>query len=750
MRAVYFKVVILTVYLLLNGFETARGEERIPLGLTLSGGGAKGMAHIGVLHLIDSLGIQVDYIAGTSMGSIVGAMYASGYSAAEIEDFAINLEWESLFSSQAELIYAHPRKRESFGKYILQLPIENGRLRFPSGAIEGQQLWNLLGEVFFHVRNIDDFTQFPIPFTCVATDVATGEGVILNNGDIVRALRASMAIPSIFTTVEINDRKLIDGGVVNNFPVQVALDMGAGKVIGVNVSQGLRTADELRTPVDIIYQMGFFLDAINFDQNRELVDVFIQPDLENFTAASFQDVKSIIEQGKKAARKQMDLLISIARSNPSEQQKTTTCMRLSQEASFVIDTIVFKGLKNVRPWFVRNTTPLSSGDTLNMSLLNNTINRLFATDYFSRITYNYLPGEQEDHGTLVFDFIEKPFVSLGTAVHYSSFTGVGLIGSVSTNKFLLYNTGAYVKGQLGEKPALKAGIDIFTSDRQNTWFNVEGLTQYIIFPLYENFRNVAEYRQWYFRLQGSFYRLTGLNSYFSIGSAWYYQRLAPNMEINFPVRGHNISNKIFVNWDRNSLNRRAFAQHGNRFSITSAWVFNQNPSLSFRDSEGNISYDLAELGIEMNDYLQVTMFWESYVSPGPRLTSFTRLQAGYNFFYNQRFLNMFNMGGTYPFLKNQITFAGLSEYGLLSKSVVAVSTGWQYDVWEGFLIRPLLNAALYDFEWEHLNNISNENLIFGAGGSIGFLSAIGPLEVTFAYSPQTKRVLGYINLGWSF
>jgi NTE family protein len=748
----FFKYFILFNFLIISiaGSSLSHGTNPPPrVGLTLSGGGAKGLAHVGVLHIIDSLGIKIDYISGTSMGSIVGGMYAAGYSAGELEEIALTLDWQALFSTRANLRYIHPGKRDDAGRYIVELPIKNWTIRFPSGAIEGQQMWNVLSDIFFNVRNINNFNDFPIPFACVATDVITGDTVVLNSGDIVAALRASMAIPSVFTTIEIDNRQLVDGGVAMNFPVVVAKDMGADFIIGVNVSRGGKEITDFANPLEIIYHMGTYLDARNFEKNRELTDIYLEPDLEEFTAASFGNVQEIIERGKQAARRNLDQLIEL-KEKSTDRRPAAQFTVIPGDNKIIIDSIRFDGLQNIRSWFVRNALDLTKGDTITSLQLNSSINRLYATGYFNRITYNLLPSEDETGSILIFNFDENPFGSLGVAIHYNSFTGVGIIGNLATNKLFFYNVGAYLKAIVGEKPAIKGGVNFFTSDRQNEWFNIESLTRYLVFPLYDDFEIIGEYRQSYFRAEASYNRLAGPNSYFSLGMGYYYQGLTPNIRTDFSVRGHNHSNEVFLGWKFNSLDRQAFPRSGIKLNIHSAYFFNQKPSYRYTNPQGEVSTDLSELDIVISNYLQFSFNWQSWLRVNQKMSSFNQLQFGYNYQYQQGFINNFNLGGTYPFLKNQIIFAGLNEYEILTKSAAVGTMGWQYNVWDEFVLTPVINAALYDFDLGQLNDISGDNFILGTGLKIGYFSAIGPLEVTFTYSPQTTKVLTYINLGWTF
>jgi len=734
-----------------TGLSSIKNESRNNrVGLTLSGGGARGLAHIGVLHIIDSLGIKIDYISGTSMGSIVGGMYAAGYSAAEIEEFATGLDWQTIFSSRISLEYTHPARRRDAGRYIIELPVQRGIFILPTGAIEGQQLWNVLSDIFFHVRNIYDFNDFQIPFACVATDIATGEAVVLRSGDIVAALRASMAIPSVFTTINIGERKLIDGGVVKNFPVTVVKEMGADFVIGVNVSQGLREADQLRTPVDVLYQLGFFLDARSFHENKKLTDIYLEPDLSEFTAASFNSVAEIIERGKQVARENIEQFLALKDSVSLTQNRTSRVSPAIHDQKIIIDNIHFEGLKLVRPWLVRNIINFQKGDTITVSDLNRSINRLSASGHFNRITYNLLPSEDPSLRDLVYHFNENPFGRLGMALHYSSFEGVGLIANIATNKFFLYNVNAYTKALIGEKPAFRSGIDIFTSDRQSAWFNFQVFGKHLVFPVFDNFEMAGEYRQNYLRTETTFNRLTGRNSFFYKGIGWYYQSLSPKLSTDFSIRGNIRSPELFTGWNFFSLDRHAFPRRGIKFEFNTSFYFNQRTSMEFIDSEGQSSRDLSEIDIEINNYLQFFINWASWLQVSPSLSSFNQLQAGYNVFYEQRFINMFNMGGTYPFLKNQVVFAGLNEYEILTDAVVVYTMGWQYNVWDEFMLKPLINAGLFDFKLQDLLQVNRDNFILGAGLSVGYLSAIGPLEVTLSFSPKTQKFLTYLNLGWTF
>ncbi len=727
---------------------TSSNPESGSVGLTLSGGGARGFAHIGVLHVIDSLGLKVDYISGTSMGAIIGALYATGYNAKEIEDIVLSVDWEGVFGNKPDLDYVHIGKRRISGRFVAELPIVDNRLKFETGLVEGQRMWSVLQDLFFHVRGINWYNEFPIPFACVAANIETGEAVILNKGDIVNALRASVAIPAVFTAVERDGMTLLDGGVVNNLPVDVVKEMGADFVIGINVSQGLKQAENLKSPIEVIYQMGLFQAEQMLRVNKEQTDIFIEPDLDGFTSNSFSDVNEIIERGKQIARSYCSDLDSIAMAR-REIWKSIKQPHVQRIRSIVVDSVSYNGLENIRFYFIRNMTHIQPGDTIGVDEINILINRLYATDYFERVTYSYIPSVKEPgKAHLVFNFSEKPSIKINAAIHYNLFAGVGIIGGILMNNFLFHNMDAFARLSLGEQPAFLTGLNFFTGSNQRIWIRSQASGDMIIFPVYENFEVVSEYKESYIRLESSINQSAGEHSFFTLGSAFFKQELTPTMINGLHAKGHKQGYEMFAKWSRYSLNRHSYTRKGQNLATEITWFLGQDHSISVLADDGS-SHDLTELNIIINNFFRMKLNWESFIPVNQRITYFTQLQAGYNFRYFQDFIHAFNLGGTHSFLRDQITFTGLNEFGIITSSVITAGMGLNYNLWSEFYLVPVLNAAFYNFEIQNLNKLQSGQLLLGAGLSFGYLSLIGPVKVSFSYSPQTGNVLACLNLGWS-
>ena len=354
---------VFALFLLLFGFNQLSSQPKI--GLTLSGGGAKGLAHIGILEAIDSAGLRIDCITGTSMGSIVGSLYAAGYSGKEIEKIARDLDWNFLFSGKPSIRNVNIDEKTEFDNYAIEVPFQKGKFKISSGIIEGQELWLKFQELFLPIYDIKDFSKFSIPFKCVATDISTGKAVVLDQGELVTAIRASMAIPSVFTPIDYKDTKLVDGGVVRNFPVRDVKAMGADYVIGVNLSQGLLQAKDLNSAIDILYQIGFYKDADDFQHERKLCDVLIEPHLEKFNAASFSSADSIIRIGKETGNSYYPAFKKLADSLRSIYPDYKPIKnRLPQTKHVTVDSIRITGLDRTTRTSFENRLALERGKTV--------------------------------------------------------------------------------------------------------------------------------------------------------------------------------------------------------------------------------------------------------------------------------------------------------------------------------------------------------------------------------------------------
>ena len=452
-------IAFLLVFLLAISVDA---QDRPKIGLVLSGGGAKGAAHIGVLQEMERAGLYPDYITGTSMGSIIGGLYAIGYSADEIDSIASAMDWPQLLSNKIPLNEVAYEEKPFYGRYLVEFPIVNKKLSLPTGIIEGQALTLQMSNMTRPGHEIDDFNDFPIPFACIGSNIETGEFEILNSGLLPEAMRASMAIPTFFTPMEIDDKLYVDGGLFRNFPVQEVIDMGADIVIAVFVSSGLEPKENLTNMISILSQASFVKGAQDQEAQMKLADILIVPNLEDFSTGSFGDVPEIIKQGKVAGemyypvfKKLADSLKTIAPLNKAQIKP------LPETYSF--DNIIIEGNERVPKKLIMGKLRVRPGKSFTIEELESRIRLLYGTLYFEKIVY----AIDENTSTLKIKVIESARGSLKLAAHYDNQNMAGLIANLTLRNFLLPSSRFIAEYDLAQRPEASVSYFKYLGKRQN-------------------------------------------------------------------------------------------------------------------------------------------------------------------------------------------------------------------------------------------------------------------------------------------
>lgn len=377
-------------------------EHRPRIGLALSGGGARGSAHIGVLQALEELGVPVDYIAGTSMGAIIGGLYASGYSAAEIEEILGNINWEHAMQDRSNRVDRTMRTKELESQFLIpfRLGFNKGEFQMPLGLIEGQHLDQVFREILMPVAGVHDFDKLPVPFRAIATDLVTGEEVILSRGSLPDSLRASMSVPGVFAPVTIDDRLLVDGGMANNLPVSVVREMGADIVIAVDISSPLLTRDKLKSVFSVTEQLTNFLTRRTTEAQIQIMgpdDRLIVPDLGSFSAADFKGSGEIVKIGYQAAMDPEKNLVAMAVTGHEQPDK------LPEHFSefVVVDFVELENGSVLNDEIILSRLAVKVGEPVNFKVLDKSIDRIFSLDIFKSVTYDLVEKEDGRTGVVV-------------------------------------------------------------------------------------------------------------------------------------------------------------------------------------------------------------------------------------------------------------------------------------------------------------------------------------------------------------
>ncbi|WP_053268473.1 patatin-like phospholipase family protein [Pseudomonas chlororaphis] len=388
---------------LLPVFLHAAEAPRPKIGLVLSGGAARGLAHIGVLKALEEQGVKIDAIAGTSMGAVIGGLYASGYKIDELEKLALGIDWQQALSDAPPREDIPFRRKQDDRDFLVKQKLsfrDDGSLGLPLGVIQGQNLALLLESMLAHASDTRDFDKLPIPFRAVATDIASGEKVVFRKGHLPRVIRASMSIPAVFAPVEMDGRLLVDGGMTDNIPLDVARDMGVDIAIVVDIGTPLRSRQQLATVVDVLNQSITLMTRRNSEEQLASLhksDVLIQPPLASFGVTDFGRAQEMIDAGYRATRildarlaplrraEPMDAELSAART-PSQRTPIITAIRVENDSKVSDDVIRY---------YIRQHI----GEPLDLGRLQTDMGTLYGLDYFEQVQYRVV-HKGNDH-TLV-------------------------------------------------------------------------------------------------------------------------------------------------------------------------------------------------------------------------------------------------------------------------------------------------------------------------------------------------------------
>jgi NTE family protein len=416
--------------------ETRETQEKkdVKVGLVLSGGGAKGLAHIGALKMIDSLGIRVDYVGGTSMGAIVGSLYASGYTGKQIDSIFQKTNFDVLIQDELPRSAKTFYEKEDAERYAITLPFDDFKVSFPSSISKGQNVYNKLAELLLHVEKVDDFSKLPIPFLCIATDIEKGEQIILEKGYLPDAITASGAFPSLFEPIPMGERLLIDGGVTNNYPVDEIRAKGVDIIIGVDVQDGLADREKLQSAPSILTQINNFRTINDMKIKSKKTDVYIRPNIEGFSVIAFDKGRELINRGEIAGRKQLAALQAIA----VQQQQKRSIAPVKAKDSISINYIHLRGTENFPRSYVLGKLRFKTPKKIPFKKLTEGIGNLAATGNFSGIRYRRLKDENGSEDIII-NLRERPSTTfLRLAAHYDDvYKTAGLINV--TKKKLFFN-----------------------------------------------------------------------------------------------------------------------------------------------------------------------------------------------------------------------------------------------------------------------------------------------------------------------
>lgn len=726
-------------------------QQRPKVGLVLSGGGAKGIAHIGVLKAIDSAGLKIDYVTGTSMGSIIGAMYATGYSGNQIEKITNTLNWDELLSSKPIYKDVSIDEKDEFGQYSAEIGIKDNKPQFATGLIDSQELWLILNRMFLPVYNIKDFLKFNIPFKCIATDLSNGRPVVLSKGDIVTAVRSSMAIPSVFTAVDYEKTKLVDGGIVRNFPVKDIKEMGADIVIGVNLFTGLPDINTLDNVLDVFYQITQYRDADDLVEEKKLCNLVIEPQLEKYSAGSFDATDSIMDIGNKVGKLYYPYFKHLADSlNAKYPIAYNPYNRLPKVETIIIDTIAFEGIEKTSKSLLLEKLQIKTGNAYTAKQINDGFRKAFASRYYENIYYSLEPTT-DGHAKLICNVHEKILTQLKVGLSFHEFTGAALILNLTMRDLLLNKSRTIAKFAIGENFRILLEHKQTFGAKANNFFNLSLERQNLPLNRYEGTQKLFVYGVGYSQLDFNYTRVIANDWSLAAGICFQRNKFSPDVVSDDSFRGYVSNYYAYLLSESITTDRVNFPTRGHLFTAQCGVVFDRKAQIEYSPVVGGPSQDISDLLNNAPDYYKFLVNFTQFHPLDKKWVLFYKLQTAVAIHSQGFIVDNFYMGGIQQLFRQQIAFAGLNEQQINSTSTASGMLGMQYNFAGSLFLMGRANMGIYNFStltkaWDPDTVKSINGFSLGLGYNLGFL----PMELTAMYSPEIGKVYSHVKIGFVF
>jgi NTE family protein len=713
-------------------------SKHTKVGLVLSGGGAKGFAHIGTLEILDSLGIKPDFIVGTSMGGIIGGLYSIGYTGKEIEALAYRTDWTELFTdTPARNLLPHFIKKNK-GKYQVEFGLKGFTPVVPSGIVQGQKISQLFAKLAYGYENVEYFDSLPIPFRCVSVDVASGEEVVLSKGPLSKAMRATMSIPTVFSPVEWDDYILIDGGVLNNFPVDIAKNKDMDFIIGSNVGAPKKLKEDLNSFLDLLDQTINIPGYPKEEVHSKMTNILVTPEIASYSAQDFNDddVHNIVGLGKEAAYKKIDQFIALSKKLNEERPlkpDTTKFIRATKPlgSNQTIHGIIISGNESLPFYFIYNLIGLKPGDKFDINYLDQQINEVYGLGYFESINYQ-IEKVTEKSIRLLITVKEKPLRKLFIGLKYNDqYKLVGIVGTQVTN--------LPFPGMRLESELQFAGLTKFQT-------KISYPTRSLDFPIYpfirfnyknvplnifdENATKIASYSD--NSVNFAFGVGLSLNKFWVLEASYdlEYMNIEPNIAATFT--------NYFPSW-KDKLHK---IQLSLDFDLLDDYVFPRQGILV----QSNLERSYKELGSDIN-------YW--------RMDASADIYVTIEKYHTLRFCGFYGISSpNLPkykeyFMGGPESFVGTDFNQLIASKLGIIRFGYRYQYRKDIYLKGIVNFA-FDYNNSGQELPTGHKIIWGYGGGIEFLTPVGPIELLITngeksfLNPGDKKIAVYITAGYKF
>ena len=738
MKKQIFSTLVLSIGILLP-FSLHSQEQRKKVGVVLSGGGAKGMAHIKALKVIEEAGIPIDYIAGTSMGAIVGGLYAIGYTTEQLDSMVRKQDWTFLLSDRIKRSAMSLTDRERSEKYTVSIPFtKTPKDAAAGGLMKGQNLANLFSDLTVGYHDPIDFNKLPIPFACVAANVVNGEQIVFHDGILSTAMRASMAIPGVFTPVRQDSMVLVDGGIVNNYPADVVKAMGADIIIGVDVQNALKKADKLNSVPDILGQIVDITCQSNHEKNVDLTDTYIRVNVEGYSSASFTPaaIDTLMRRGEEAAKEQWNSLLALKKKIGIAEDYTPKqhgpYSSLSNARTVYVTDISFSGVEvDDKKWLMKKCN-LKENSDITTQQIEQALYQLRGSQSYSSASYTLKETPEGYH--LNFLLQEKYERRINLGIRFDSEEIASLLVNATADLKTHIPSRLALTGRLGKRYA--ARIDYTLEPMQQRNFNFSYMFQYNDINIYEEGDRAYNTTYKYHLAEFGFSDVWYKNFRFGLGLRFEYYKYKDFLFKKPEISDLKVESEHFLSYfaqvQYNTYDKGRFPSKGSDFRAAYS-LYTDNMA-------------------QYNDHAPFSALNASWASVIPVTRRFSvipsiygRILIGRDFPYPLQNA----IGGDVPgfYIPQQLPFAGVTNLELMDNTIMIASIKFRQRMGAIHYLTLTGNYGLTD---SNFFDILKGKQLFGVSAGYGMDSIFGPLEISLGYSNQTDKGSCFVNLGYYF
>ena len=735
-RSLLFLFCLLSFVFCHNAMAQQKSDSlsRPTVGLVLSGGGAKGFAHIGVLKVIEEAGLPIDYIGGTSMGSIIGGLYAIGYSPTMMQKIVEEQNWDAIMSDNIPQKYISIDEKMLDRHYLATFPFRNKKIQMKSSIYDGEMINLLLARLMSPVYKIRNYEELPIPFLCVAADLESSDAYEMTKGNLQRSIRASMSIPFYFSPVEVDGRLLIDGGLRNNFPVPNVRQKGVDIIIGVDVQRDFRKKEELNSMSTIMNQIISMADIDAYKRAKEDIDVYIKPELAKYGMMDFNYYDSIIALGERAAREKLPQLKRLADSinNISNYKRERSDIK-PLDTVYVV-SLKIEGVGEENTSFIRKSFAKHYPTTMSLSDIETSIMRICATGYYKNVWYEFRPAAKGVN--LVLHCEEKEEETVSIAAHYDTDYGIGILTNITFKNVLNFPKRSTLSADINiaEDPYFK--IRLHSNISQKFKYGSDLSVTSLFMNQYDDDVINNSYSIQDNKLDLFMEIMPNLERQLRAGIVANYVHLRDNLIHVVDSDNYDFITYAYLNYHIDNENSPTFVSRGWKLNINGKYIL---PVIELED------------GSRMRNSLVVRCDLDGAIAMGEKNSLKLGATLGTTIGNNELPLSyQFFIGGQshMKYFDNIISFDGLKFTQLYGNHIVLGKISWQYNFYKNIYAIAKLNGGYIANSYDTW--FTDDNFVLGCGLTLGMETMAGPIEFSLMGSNRCSNLIGFFNVGYWF